>query len=236
MERWNDGNAACCNMFNLDKNLSLLQRSSLNLARGNRKLAQDYLNLLLMEKDEDEDLEFLTRIRGMIMMAHTLVSESFVSPEAITILNKASILAKEKYLDYEHSIAEINLAYILLRMAMPQQALKIVKSHLENVLSNGGIYDKAKTIFLFVQSLIAASETKDSKLERLNETWEMLTTAIEYFTKLECYNKVKSVYYYLAKLYHELSMVEERNKFALKFRLTSEQYTNNCNENFNIFY
>lgn len=236
LEKWNDANVSCCNLYHLDKNLSLLMRASLNLSRGNRKLAQEFLDILLGQSEEDKELESLSKIRGMVLMAHTLIGNNFVCPDTITILNKASILAKEKYLDYEHSIVEMNLAYVLLRMEMPQQALKVIKCHLDSILANGGIYDKAKTIFLFVQILVAATETMESKLKRLEDTADLISKAIEYFTKLECYNKVKSIYYYLAKLYNDLNMHDERNKYALKFRLLAEQYTNNCNDNFNIFH
>lgn len=232
MEKWSNAAIACDHLYHLDKNLSMLQRASLNIARGNRSVALTLLDQLL--EQDDEKLEPLMRVRGMVMQAQSLIDSQNVPSESLLVLNRAGNLAKEKHLDYEHSIVDMNIAYVLYRMGMHQQALKAVKTVIENILANGGIYDKAKVLFLFVQCLIASS--KESKLEKLKKTMEQLERAISYFTKLECWNKVKDVYMFLAKLYHELDMIEERNHYALKYRLTAEERTNNNNDNINVFH
>ena len=236
LEKWTDANTACCSIYHLDRPLSILQRANLNIARGNRKFAQELLHELLKEGADENDLDSLTKVRAMILMTQTLINRNEISAETLTILNKASIIAKEKHLEYEHSLIEMNLAYVLLNMQMPQQALKLLKANLENVLSNGGIYDMAKIQFLFVQCLVAASEGPQAKLEHLQQSLEMINSAIEGFKKLECHNKVKSVYRYLAKLYDQLNMPEQRNIYALKFRLVAEEFTNNNNDNIHIFH
>jgi anaphase-promoting complex subunit 5 len=233
-EKWSSAGIACDHLYHIDKNLSLLQRANLNIARGNRSVALALLDQLL--EQEPEKLEPLMRVRGMVMQAQSLIDVNVVPSEALLVLNRAGQLAKEKHLDFEHSIIEMNIAYVLLRMGMSQQALKVIKLNIENILANGGIYDKAKVHFLFVQCLIAACPSKESKLEKIRKTMEQLELAITYFTKLECWNKVKDVYMFLAKLYHELDMIEERNHYALKFRLTAEERTNNTNDNINIFH
>ena len=236
LERWTDANTACCSMYNLDRNLSILQRTSLNIARGNRKFAQELLQELLTDSADEDELDSLTKVRAMILLTQTLMNTHEIAPETLTILNRAAIIAKEKHLEYEHSLIEMNLAYVLLKMNMPQQALKLTKNNLENVLSNGGIYDKAKIQFLFVQCLVMACEDTQAKLEHLQQSQEMINSAVQYFVKLECHSKVKSVYGYLAKLYHQLNMPTERNNYALKFRLVAEEFTNNSNDNIHIFH
>lgn len=62
-EKWSDGFEACDNLYSIDKNLSILQRAALNLARGNRSTALCLLDLLL----EDENIDSLCRIRVMTM-------------------------------------------------------------------------------------------------------------------------------------------------------------------------
>ena len=227
-EKWSSAAIACDHLFHLDKNLSVLQRANLNIARGNRSVALSLLDQLLSQ--DDEQLEPLFRVRGMLMQAQSLIDGQNVPPESLLVLNRAAALAKEKHLSFEHSIIEVNIAYVLHRMGMHQQALKVVKMNIENVLANGGIYDKAKVHFLFVQCLIASAPTKESKLEKLKTTMEQLEIAIGFFTKLECWNKVKDVYMFLAKLYNEMEMIDERNHYALKFRLTAEEHTNNNND------
>lgn len=234
MERWSDAASACDHMFHLDRNLSMLQRASMNIARGNRSVALSLLDQLL--EQDDEALEPLMRVRGMVMQAQSLVDDQNVPSESLLVLNRAGILAKEKHLDYEHSIVEMNIAYILNRMEMHQQALKVVKLNMENILANGGVYDKAKVLFLFVQCLIESSPTVELKLEKLKKTIEQVELAIGYFSKLECWNKVKDVYMFLARLYNELGLIEERNHYALKFRLMVEERTNNANDYVNVFH
>jgi anaphase-promoting complex subunit 5 len=233
-EKWSNAAIACDHLYHLDKNLSLLQRANMNIARGNRSVALTLLDQLL--EQDDEKLEPLMRVRGMVMQAQSLVDPQNVPSESLLVLNRAGNLAKEKHLDFEHSIVGMNIAYVLSRMGMHQQSLKVVNLNIENILANGGIYDKAKVLFLFVQCLIASSPSKESKLEKLKKTMDQLEHAIGYFTKLECWSKVKDVYMFLAKLYNELDMIEERNHYALKFRLTAEERTNNTNDNINIFH
>lgn len=234
MEKWSDAVNACDHLVHLDKNLSVLQRANMNIARGNRSVALTLLDQLLAQ--DDEKLEPLMRVRAMVIQAQSLIDNTNVPSEALLGLNRAGILAKEKHLDYERSIVEMNIAYILNRMGMHQQALKVVKLVMENILANGGLYDKAKVIFLFVKCLIASSPTNELKLQKLRKTMEQVELAISYFTKLACWNKVKDVYMFLAKLYNVLGMIEERNYYALKFRLTAEERTNNTNDNINIFH
>lgn len=233
MEKWSDATSACDHMHHLDRNLSMLQRANMNIARGNRSVALSILDQLLLQ--DDNKLEPLMRVRAMVMQAQSLIDNQKVPSESLLVLNRAGILAKEKHLDYEHSIIEINIAYVLHRMGMHQQALKVVKLNIESILADGGIYDKAKVLFLFVQCLIASSPL-ESKLHKLKSTMDQIELAIGYFTKLECWNKVKDVFMFLAKLYNELEMIDERNYFALKFRLTAEERTNNTNEHVNVFH
>lgn len=156
--------------------------------------------------------------------------------ESLLILNRAALLARDKYLDYEYSIVNMHISYILLQMNMKEEALRTIKLNIENILSNGGIYDKGKALFLFCQCVIATTVTKERKMKKMEKISEELQLAIKYFTKLECWQKVKSVYWFMAKLYNELDKNNERNQCAYKFRLIVEDYTSCSNDNINLFY
>lgn len=156
--------------------------------------------------------------------------------ESLLILNRAAILARDKYLDYEYSIVNMHISYILLHMNMTEEALRIIKLNIENILSNGGVYDKGKALFIFCQCIIAAAKTKEEKLLKLKKLMEQFELAIKYFTKLECWQKVKLIYVYLAKLYDKLGMNYERNHNAYKFRLIAEDHSSSSNENIQLFY
>lgn len=235
-EKWNDAAVKCDQLYHIDRHLSLLQRANLHLARGNRHVAATLIETLLAD-DHDQKLEIQMKIRAMVMQSQILYDpQNQVVSESLLILNRAVILAKEKHLDYDHSVIQMNIAFFLYKMDMKRQSLSILRNSMENILANGGIYDKARVIFLFNRCLIDSSATKEAKLENLIKLRGEFVKAIEYFTKLGCWHKIKDVYAYLAQVYHSVDMYDERNHFALKFRLTAEERTNNCNDNLGVFH
>lgn len=235
--KWTEGSKACSQLCIYDKTISILQRAQLNIARRHCTVAQRSLLSLL----KDDKLEPISRVRALILLANTHFTNDISIDgdmqfygEVVDILNEASLYAKEKYLAYEAAIADIHSAYVLLAMGMSQQALRLVRNCMEIVLSNGGIYDCAKTNLLFVQCLIAAQPDRNGKIAKLAETTKITEQCAQQFMKLESYHKVKDVYIYLAKIYDELNMTAERNKWAYKFRDLEEQYPT-PSEYLNIF-
>jgi anaphase-promoting complex subunit 5 len=251
LEKWNEAATACDHLYHIDKHLSILQRANSNIAKGNRSFALELLDLLLNDfsghdedsrntsNDEDCDdkkIKALYKVRALVMQSMCMSTGLNISSESLLILNRAAVLARDKYLDYEHSMVNIHISYLLLNMNMANDALKVIKLNMENVLANGGLYDKGKVLFLFCQCIIAVAPSKEDKLKCLCRVKDQLELAVNYFTKLECWRKVKAIYVYLAKLYNELGMNEERNHSAYKFRLIAEEYTSSSNENIDIFY
>jgi anaphase-promoting complex subunit 5 len=223
--RWHEANESCAKMHILDATLSVLQRASLNLARGNINLAQKFItDLLQQEETKDKPLEVLNKVRALILLANTLIVGKKFSPEIVEVLNQALNLAKGNHLLYETATIDVLYAYLLLLMGMPKQALKSMNISLEVILENGGLYDKAKTVFLFVKCLLSASPTSVEKLKKLNQCLPLLNDCFEQFMKLECYSKAKDIYYFLAVFYDQQEMFDERNNFAFKFRVLDEQY------------
>lgn len=231
LEKWNDAAVQCDQLYHIDKHLSLLQRANLQLTRGNRHVAAALLETLLNTKEQIEDQ---IKVRALVMQSQVLYdSHNQVSSESLLILNRAAVLAKEKHLDYDHSIVQMNIAFFLSKMNMKKQSLSILQSVIENILANGGIYDKARAIFLFNQCIIDSAPTRDLKFEYLTKLHGEFEKVIGYFTKLDCWHKIKDVYAYLAQIYHSLNMTQERNHFAFKFR-TAEERTNN--EHLGVFH
>lgn len=226
--RWTDGLKACGLINVYDPTLSVIQQATLNIARGNGTAAQRQLQQLL----SDSQLEPIYRVRAMILISNTFFRSELISngdkrfsAEAMGILNDASVYAKEKYLSYEAAIVDLHTTYILLLMGMPQQALKLIRNCMETILANGGIYDCAKTQFLFVKSLVAAQGNNTvEKIHKLSATLPILEECIQNFMKLGAYAKVKDVYIYLSMIYDSLDLPAERNKWAYKFRNLEEQF------------
>lgn len=235
--KWSDADQACSRLFIYDRTVSILQRATLNISQRNCALAQRHLTELL----RDEKLEPISRVRALTLLANTHFSndvsdggEMRFTAEVIDILNETSLYAKEKYLAYEAAMADIHTSYVLLAMGMPQQALRLIRNCMELVLANGGIYDCAKTNFLFVRCLVSVQPDQRSKASQINQTLPILEQSIQSFMKLEAYPKVKDIYVYLAMTFHELGLNKERNKWAYKFRDLEEQFST-PSEYLNVF-
>lgn len=225
--KWTYAAKACSELYMHDPTLSILQRSALNISRRNSVLAQKHLQVLL----RDECVEPSARVRAMVLLANTYftrdmtdANDSHFSAEVIDILNRAAMYAKEKYLSYDAAMVDINTTYVLLTMGKPHQALKLINNCIETVLANGGIYDCAKTQFLFVRCLVATQPDRLGKIATLAETSAILDQCIQHFLKLESYPKVKDVYIYLATTYDDLKLLPERNKWSHKFHELEEQF------------
>lgn len=219
-QQWDIASKACSKLYTLDKNVSLLQRATLNIARRNLIGARKILECLL----DDEMLEPLNRVRAMILMANTKINGNSVSSDVVNILNEALIYAKDKYFSYEAAIIDANFAFVLLNTGMPTQALKAITGCMDTILANGGLYDTAKIMFLFVKCLIAAERNTDEKLKKINNCKDILDETVDKFKKLQCYAKVMDVYIYLAQFFQETQQISERNKYAMQFRLLEEKH------------
>lgn len=236
--KWTDGLKASSKLFVYDATLGTLQQATLNIARGNCSTAQKQLQQLL----SDDRLEPIHRVRAMILIANTFFRSELISSsdkrfsaEAMGILNEAYVYAKEKYLSYEAAIVDLHTTYILLLMGMPQQALKLIRNCMETILANGGIYDCAKTQFLFVKCLVAAQRNNHAeKINKLTATLPILEDCIQGFMKLGAYAKVKDIYIYLSLAYDSVDLIPERNVYAYKFRNLEEQFPTPT-EYFNVF-
>lgn len=235
--KWSDADRACSRLFIYDKNVSTLQRATMNICQRNCALAQKHLLNLL----KDDKLDPISRVRAMILLANTHFTndvtndgEMYFTADVIDILNEASLYAKEKYLGYEAATADTHTAYVLMKMGMPQQALRLIKNCMELILANGGIYECAKVNFLFVRCMVAVQPDNQNKIELINETLIILEQSIQSFMKIEAYPKVKDIYIYLSQLFQELGLFKERNKWSCKFRELEEQFPT-PSEYLNIF-
>lgn len=229
--KWDIAARACCQLYTLDETVSILQRAAMNISRRNTICAQKLLETIMQRNG----LAPINRVRAMILMAHTLINPQAISYDVINLLNEASKFAKEKYLAYEAAIIDSMFAHILLTMGMPEQALKTIKQCMDTILANGGLYDCAKTKFLFVKCLVAAQKTIDKRVHVLADCIEMLTNAIESFRKFESYAKIKDIWIYLAEFYNGAEMHSKRNKYAMLYRELEMQFPTPI-EYLNVFF
>lgn len=237
--KWSDAARACSQLYLYDASLGILQRASLNIARRQCTSAQRLLQALL----RNEELEPIYRVRAQILIVNTFLDINGPEPdrrgkfstELMSTLSEASVYAKEKYLSYEAAIIDLHSAYVLLSIGLHTQALKVIRSCMESVLANGGIYDGARTQFLFVRCLVAAQPTLVAKVAKLKETLPILKECVRTFVKMEIFAKAKDIFIYLATFYNDAGMRKERNKWAYRYRDLEEQFPTSV-EYLNVFF
>lgn len=228
--RWDDASQACCQLYTLDKQSSLIQRAAINVMRRNLTGARNILEALLV----NEKLEPLLRVRAMILLANTKMC-SQTPMDAVHILNEASVYARSMYLAYELALIDVHLAFVLYTLRMPVRALKTIRRSMETILANGGIYDMARTNFLFVRCLVGVEDSMFAKAAQLDECKTIIEETIEQFRKMDAHTKMKDVYVWLAQINDELNRIDERNRWSRKFR-ELERWAPTPVECFNSFF
>lgn len=237
--KWSDASRACSQLYLYDNTLGILQRAALAIARRHCVSAQRLLQALL----RNEELEPVYRVRAQILVINTFLDingpaadrRHKFSAELMTTLSEAAVYAKQKYLSYEAAIVDLHAGYVLLQLGLHLQALKIVRKCMECVLANGGVYDCARTQFLFVRCLVAAQPTLNQKVAKLNETLAILDECVKRFIKMEIYAKAKDIFIYLARFYNDAEMRKERNQWSYKYRDLENQFPTPV-EYLNVFF
>ncbi|XP_055918995.1 anaphase-promoting complex subunit 5 [Eupeodes corollae] len=229
--KWQEASRACDQLYVFDENAAILQRVSVLIAKRYLTTARTMLDKLLMSSE----LDCLTQVRALILLAYSMISQDKVNSEVIGTLNKASTLALQSYLEFEWAITDMMFAQVLLQMQMPQKALQSIKNGMEKIYANGGLYDRAKASFVYMRCLVATALTPEEKKKCLKECSQQIDEAIGYFKKLDAYAKVLDVYSFLATQYNELGMKPERNRYAALFRQYHMEF-NIAEEYLNVFF
>ncbi|XP_067633712.1 anaphase-promoting complex subunit 5 isoform X2 [Eurosta solidaginis] len=218
--RWQEALKACCQLYILDKSAGNLQRAAVYIAKRYFNTARRIIHKLLCSPN----LNVLTQVRVLVLQAYATICEDSVSSETTEFLIRASVLATSAYMEYEQAVVDMVLAQVLLKMKMPQKAFQAAKNCMEKIYENGGVYDRAKMDFVFVRCMVAASESDDKKISNLLEGQNILERAVNCFKKLEAHAKVLDIFVYLAQTFNELGQIEQRNKYACKFKHYYSEY------------
>lgn len=225
--RWDDAAQACSQLYALDRTVSLLQRATLQVRRGDAPGAERIVRRLL----DDELLEPLHRCRAWMVLAHCRSADM----AAVNVLTDAAVYARTMYLAYEEAMIDVHLAQLLLAMRMPRQALRTLRRCMNTVLADGGLYDTARMLLLFVRCLVGAEEERMARVKRLDECAGIVADVLEKFRKLDATAKVKDVYVWLAQANDAVGRPEERNRWARKLR-ELDQWSPTPPEYANVFY
>ncbi|RZF48027.1 hypothetical protein LSTR_LSTR002093 [Laodelphax striatellus] len=216
--QWQAAHTAVRQLSTLDKWESCVRLAELLLAKGDNQGVKDAVEDLL---NEEASTCHSLRVRAMLLVSKT-------SPTPVFILTTALSIASFHFLHYLTALVIMEIAEVQLNMGLPAQALKLVDHSLLIILSQGGLYDQACALLLYVKCKVswAASVSHDLKNKNnvITECLGVLETAKINFRKVEAFNKVKESLHLQALLSHEIGSYKNRNRYSLEFRQIDEEY------------
>ncbi|XP_068142165.1 anaphase-promoting complex subunit 5 [Drosophila tropicalis] len=213
--RWHDALKACDQLYLLDPWDSILQRSSIYVAK------REFFNArrLLDKLNRKPKLPYLLRIRVQVLLAYCSIADGRFSSETVTLLLRVSEEMAASQMDYELALVDMLLAQLLLLLDMPQKAYQAIKRSMDDIHINGGLYERAKTDFVFVRCLMAITPNNiESRKTQLVKCLDILERCAQSFKKLSAHAKVLDVYVFLAQRFNEFGERLLRNKYAGEFR------------------
>ncbi|EDV95553.1 uncharacterized protein LOC6558540 [Drosophila grimshawi] len=212
--RWHDALKACDQLYLLDAPGSLHQRASIYVAKKEFFNARRLLDKLAAQ----QDLAFLLRMRVQVLLAYCSLAEGNFNSEAVTLLLRVSEDMSDSQMDYELALVDMLLAQVLLLLGLPQKAYQAIKRSMDDIHINGGLYERAKTDFVFVRCLLAITADGEHRKAQLLKSVDILERSAKSFKQLSAHAKVLDVYVFLAQRFNEFGQRALRNKYAGEFR------------------
>ncbi|EDW57083.1 anaphase-promoting complex subunit 5 [Drosophila virilis] len=211
--RWHDAFKACDQLHLLDAAAAMQQRAAIYVAKREFYNARRLLDKLAARSE----LPFLLRMRIQVLLAYCSLAEGSFSSEAVTLLLRVAEDMSDSQMDYELAMVDMLLAQVLLMLGMPQKAYQAIKRSMDDIHINGGLYERAKTDFVFVRCLLAIKDA-DARKAQLLKSLDILERAAQSFKQLSAHAKVLDVYVFLAQRFNEYGERGLRNKYAGEFR------------------
>ncbi|XP_023167056.1 anaphase-promoting complex subunit 5 [Drosophila hydei] len=211
--RWHEALKACDQLHLLDPSAAMQQRAAIYVAKREFFNARRLLDKLAAKSE----LPFLLRMRVQVLLAYCSLAEGNFSSEAVTLLLRVAEDMSESQMDYELAMVDMLLAQVLLMLGMPQKAYQAIKRSMDDIHINGGLYERAKTDFVFVRCLLAIKEAEARKAQLL-KSLDILERSAQSFKQLSAHAKVLDVYVFLAQRFNEYGERALRNKYAGEFR------------------
>nr|AAM51081.1 SD16707p [Drosophila melanogaster] len=213
--RWHDALKACDQLYLIDPSDSLFQRASIYVAKREFFNARRLLDKLAVQ----DNIPFLLRMRVQVLLGYCGMANGRFSSETTMLLLRVSEEMSEAQMDYELALVDLLLAQQLLLLGMPQKAYQAIKRCMHDIHINGGLYERAKTDFVFVRCLLAVNQNDAEKRKaQLLKSQVILQRAAQSFKKLSAHAKVLDVYVFLAQRFNEFGDRNLRNKYAGEFR------------------
>ncbi|MGH0149515.1 UNVERIFIED_CONTAM: hypothetical protein FKN15_035012 [Acipenser sinensis] len=207
----------------LSKTEGLYRKALVLKAQNQTTEAYKVLQRLLLYCEKIKGTEMTIRV--MLSLAELHWSSS-CHAVALPLLLRSLAVSREYHLQYLASECILHLAFSQLMLGIPEQALNILHMAIEPILAHGALLDKGRAMLLVAKCQIVTASPEPSKQQK-TQALEVAVLNLEeagtYFTKVDCKERVRDIYYLQARLYHSLGKTAERNKCAMLFRQLNQE-------------
>ncbi|TRY65613.1 hypothetical protein DNTS_015216 [Danionella cerebrum] len=207
----------------LNSTEGLYRKAQLLKALNQTTEASKILQQLQQQCDKNRNTQMSIRVMLASAELHWDSGSGFAT--ALPLLLKALALSRQNNLQSLTSETLLHLAFTQLMLGIPEQALVLVQDVLESVLAHGSLMDKGRALLLTARCQMAV--TRDSPEHRLPADVELavhtLDEAAVYFSRLDCKDRMRDIYYLQARLHHTLGNISQRNQCAMVFRQLDQE-------------
>ncbi|XP_064650104.1 anaphase-promoting complex subunit 5-like isoform X2 [Lineus longissimus] len=224
--KWSQAEQAILNMAAVNNIEAKYRKAILLKEKGETSKALSLLNEVMEGQSKDPDDTTPDLFARVTLMYAELYCQTGNMVVAISPLLSCVTFCRRHYFSYLAAMATMYLAYVQFCMNLPNQALKLIEQELVTILTYGTQYDKARVLYLYAKCQVASVShlDEDTRKPVLTSITSQLNKVIDLFKGVEDFRRMKDVYYYQARLYHELGQGAERNKCALEFRQLDQLY------------
>ncbi|XP_057213337.1 anaphase-promoting complex subunit 5 [Triplophysa rosa] len=206
----------------LNSTEGLYRKAQLMKALNQTSEASKILQHLQQRCEKSKNIEMTIRV---MLASAELHWDSSGFATALPLLLQALALSRQHNLQNLASETVLHLAFTQLMLGIPEQALVLVQDVLESVLAHGALIDKGRALLLAArcQMALAGTTTEENRLSAMELAVHTLDEAAVYFSRLDCKERMRDVYYLQARLLHTLGNFSQRNKCAMLFRLLDQE-------------
>ncbi|XP_051509394.1 anaphase-promoting complex subunit 5-like [Myxocyprinus asiaticus] len=206
----------------LNSTEGLYRKAQLLKALNRTSEASKILQHLHQQCEKSKNTEMIIRV---MLASAELHWDSSGFATALPLLLQALALSRQHNLQRMASEVVLHLAFTQLMLGIPEQALVLVQDVLESVYAHGALIDKGRALLLAArcQMALAGIAAQEHKLSAMELAVHTLDEAAVYFSRLDCKERMRDIYYLQACLHHTLGSISQRNKCAMLFRLLDQE-------------
>jgi len=203
-----------------------LMRLKLKLAQGDKDTSRKLL--ITIKKRWWEEMSPSHRVRLLLMQVEQ-VCLTEVYPDAIPCLMEAKEICIRHYLDFLGACVNLHLAHVQFQLGFTDKGLRSLLRCLPHILAHGGLFETCRAKVLLAKILVANSQQlsgdgSNKKRSDLHQSIGLLRQAADGYAQLKAHSRTRDALYIIARLYHHLDMIEQRNMAAAEWKSNQLQH------------